>query len=390
MSQSTIARARGTSGPAAALSLADGVRLATAGRLDEAQACFEQILAREPQNADVCNNLAVLHARRKNFAAAAQMFERASRLNPHDAEIRLHNARANLMHGIALSQQHRYHEAVTNYRRALRCEPGNAVALANLTDALARTGGRGQRSDFVPDPATPACTHVLIACMPKSGSSFLKAALHALTGWPEAGFCFAYFQNEQDLYLPNLLAVDQFDTVTQQHCRATLANILLLQGFDIRPIVLVRNLPDIVMSLVDYYDSGAIDNTFFAEGWPALSADAKRDVVVDHVMPWYVAFYASWQRAVAANRLECLFVRFEDMIVDKAGTLGRVNDFLGLGKTAGDCRAAVVEAEGDPAKTRFNRGVAGRGATMLTEDQQARLRRLTVPYPAIDFSPVGI
>ena len=80
--------------------------------------------------------------------------------------------------------------------------------------------------------------------------------------------------------------------------------------------------------------------------------------------------------------------RWRKQFVEK--TLLRIADFLGLAKTAEACRAAIAKAEGDRAKTRFNRGVAGRGATMLTEDQQARLRRLTVPYPAIHFSPVGL
>lgn len=370
--------------------MAEAVALATAGRLDEAQAHFERMLAQEPRNADVRNNLAVLYMQRGDIAAGAAMFDRAFKLRPTDAEIRLNNVRANLLYANTLCSRRQYGEAIAAYRRALRCEPGNAEAMIKLTDTLARTGGRAERGDFAADPAAPPGTHALIACMPKSGSSFLKEALHSLTGWPEADLCFAFFQNEQDLYLPNLVAVDTFDTVTQQHCRATLANILLLQGFEIRPIVLVRNLADIVVSLVDFYDTGAAFNTFFADGWPTLSADAKRDVVVDHVMPWYVAFYASWQRAATAKQLDCLFVRYEDMIADKAGTLRHISDFLGLGKTADDCEAAVAKAEGDTSRTRFNRGVAGRGAQALSAEQMARLRRLIAPYPAIDFSPVGL
>ena len=371
-------------------SVAEGLRLAAAGRLDEARSCYEKILAADPRNADVCNNLGVLHLQRGDVAAGAAMFDRAFKLKPQDAQVRFNNVRASVAHGAALWSQRQYGEAIAAFRRALHCDPGNAVALVNLINALGRTGCRAERSDFVADTSAPAGTHVLIACMPKSGSSFLKEALHCLTGWPDAGFSYAYFQNEQELYLPYLVAVDRLNTVTQQHCRATVANVQILQGFDIRPVVLVRSLPDVVMSLVDFYDGGAVVNTFFASDWQALSADAKRDLIVDHVMPWYVSFYASWQHAAAAKRLDCLFVRYEDMIADKAATLIRIADFLGLAKSADECRAAVAKAEGDRSKIRFNRGVAGRGAATLTADQQARLRRLADPYRSIDFTPVGL
>ena len=127
----------------------------------------------------------------------AAMFDRAFKLKPQDAQVRFNNVRASVAHGAALWSQRQYGEAIAAFRRALHCDPGNAVALVNLINALGRTGCRAERSDFVADTSAPAGTHVLIACMPKSGSSFLKEALHCLTGWPDAGFSYAYFQNEQ-------------------------------------------------------------------------------------------------------------------------------------------------------------------------------------------------
>src|SRR3546814_18105807 len=55
--------------------------------------------------------------------------------------------------------------------------------------------------------------HVLIACMPKSGSSFLKEAVRKLTGWPDKALSYAYLQNEQELHLPNMLRLAMEDTV---------------------------------------------------------------------------------------------------------------------------------------------------------------------------------
>jgi len=190
--------------------------------------------------------------------------------------------------------------------------------------------------------------------------------------------------------LPYVQISARSDTVTQQHCRATDANLQIIQGLGIRPIVLVRNLADIVMSLADFYDQGAVINTFLGGDWSALTTAAKRDYIIDHVMPWYIAFYASWRRAHSDGKAECCFVRYEEMIADKAGTLQRIAEFLGLRKSREECLAAIKAVEADAAATRFNKGVAGRGKKSLTDEQMARLRRLAAPYASIDFGQVGL
>jgi len=78
--------------------------------------------------------------------------------------------------------------------------------------------------------------------------------------------------------------------------------------------------------------------------------------------------------------VDCHFVSYEEMIADKPGTLLRIADFLALGKTDADCAAAVAAVEGDTDKTRFNKGVAGRGAATLTEEQLGRIERLSAAY----------
>ena len=87
--------------------------------------------------------------------------------------------------------------------------------------------------------------------------------------------------------------------MTQQHCRATGPNTQILQAFGIRPVVLVRRLDDIFLSLCDFYDGGAIINTFYGDVWPTLDPSAKFDQIIDNMIPWYASFYASWEPAGA-------------------------------------------------------------------------------------------
>ena len=112
-------------------------------------------------------------------------------------------------------------------------------------------------------------------------------------------------------------------------------------GLRIRPVVLVRRIYDIVLSISDFNDNGAITNTFYGDVWPTLDQSAKYDLIIDHVMPWYASFYASWELAARHRKLDCLFVTYEDMIADKPSAIAAIADYLGLGMNAEKCAAAV-------------------------------------------------
>jgi len=168
--------------PLGAATVDEGVKLASAGRLDAARACFERVLAANPGNADASNNLGVVHMQTGNVGAAIEMFERAHSANPLDRQIRNNLIQATDGFAQALTLQKRHREAIVFYRRVLALDPDNIGARINLTNTLARTGTHAERSDFVADGNARIGCHALVACMPKSGSSLLFEALHHLTG----------------------------------------------------------------------------------------------------------------------------------------------------------------------------------------------------------------
>jgi hypothetical protein len=164
----------------------------------------------------------------------------------------------------------------------------------------------------------------------------------------------------------------------------------MMQGFGIRPVVLVRNLTDVVASLHDFYSAGATDNTFFAPYWPRLSTEERLDLIVDHVVPWYLAFYASWAAVERSGRLEFMWMSYRELTGDKPAALTRIAQYYGLDTSPARILAAIAAAEGDRNATRYNKGVAGRGKDMLTAEQKAKLARLASAYRGLDFSPIGL
>lgn len=371
----------------------------------------EQLVLLDPKNAAALRNLGVLYLQSGNKEHAAKIFddagvlylqsgnkERAAKIfgdayaiAPRNENIRENYINTLVSNSLDWSNSGNYSQAIEWIRKVLVLEPNHPGMRVNLANALELTGQRAELADFMPGvPATQLGQHLLIACMPKSGSTFLLAALRALTGWPEAHFAYAYMQNEQEIYLPNVLQVARDHTVTKIHCRATGPNTQILQAFDIRPIVLVRSFPDIVVSLSDFFDQGATVNTFFGDIWPTLDEQGKYDLIIDHVMPWYAGFYASWERAQRLGRLNCLFVIYREMVADKPAMVARIADFLGLHKTPEECAAAVSAVDGNAAGTRFNRGIVGRGTRTLSTEQIARLRRLVTIYRNVDLKRIGV
>ncbi len=284
-----------------------------------------------------------------------------------------------------------FEASVRCHRKSIAVYPAPGFHV-NLTNALSTTGQRAQLSDYTAE-ITPEQLgrHIFIACAPKTASTFLKDVLVKLTGFKDVFMVYAAGQSEHELYLPTLKHSAHLDTVTQQHCRASEANIHLMQAFGIRPIVLVRNIFDSVMSLFDFYNNqGAYFNTYFKADFPSLDDETKIDLLIDNVVPWYMQFVASWSLAEKQDRLQVSWLTYEELIADKPAAIEGVLSFYGLGAAGKAVEAKVKETESEARKIRFNKGIAGRGAAGLSETQKERICRLSKYYPTTDFGRLGL
>ncbi|MEQ1921978.1 MAG: sulfotransferase domain-containing protein [Pyrinomonadaceae bacterium] len=262
----------------------------------------------------------------------------------------------------------------------------------DLTNALARVKTRAQLRDYTTQfSEADLGRHVFITCAPKSGSTFLKNLLVSITGFKFMFAVYASLQNEQELDLPHLIKFGNVNTVTQQHARASEANIQMMQAFGIRPTVLVRNIFDTTASLLDFYTNGFVFSTYFdKEEFLSFDDDQKIDLLIEYVLPWYFQFVASWQRAEKEGRLEVNWITYEDMVADKAAMVARVLSFYGIDAPATLIDQKLTEIESDREKNRFNKGGTGRGKLVLNDEQRDRITRLSRHFPSTDFSCLGL
>jgi len=85
------------------------------------------------------------------------------------------------------------------------------------------------------------------------------------------------------------------------------------------------------MSLLDFYNKGAFQTSYFRADWPALDEDTKIDLLIENVVPWYFQFVASWDLAEKQKRVEVHWLSYEDLVADKPSSVLKVLEFYGLG-----------------------------------------------------------
>ena len=220
-------------------------------------------------------------------------------------------------------------------------------------------------------------SRILIACMPKSGSTFLLQLVCALPDFARGRFILPPVgRRDPELDEACLQNLGRGPCVAHLHIRNTERTTELYRKYRLKPVVLVRSLPDVVFSLRDHIKSQcSIWQMFHTDVHHAALDDATLEaMIVRLAAPWYVNFYMGWRAATDA-----LLISYEELTADPKGVLRQIVDFAGA---AVDDRAiawAVAEVQ-EKRESRFNVGVAGRGAKLRPE----LLRELVALF---DFYP---
>lgn len=236
--------------------------------------------------------------------------------------------------------------------------------------------------------------YLVLAAMPKSGSTFLSHTLCSLTGYRHYYLACAYDNVEQEIYVPRVIDGFGSGRVVQQHFKANGPNLEVLNRFDIKPIVVVRNIFDLAASIRDHLLTERLDNlpSVYAPGdFLTFGPSRQLDFVIDMVIPWYITYYVSWCQAEKQKQIEFLWVVYEELVADWGTGIRRILDFFGMQKSDyAIARAIETTRAGPKERTRLNVGVPGRASALLSDSQRERIVRLTEYYPNVDFTRIGI
>jgi hypothetical protein len=176
----------------------------------------------------------------------------------------------------------------------------------------------------------------------------------------------------------------KYHLVSKDHVRYSDATIEYIKEFNLKPVVLVRNLYDVVLSLIDHHkiESTVYPMAFVPPNIVKWDFEHAAKFVTRMVMPWYFNFFVSWQLCE-----QKIMVRYEDLAVDPVTVVKKICDYWKLDFSELDIINAIKRAKQLP--TRKNVGAAGRGHS-LGEREKAQIREMATFYQGIDFSTIGL
>jgi hypothetical protein len=225
---------------------------------------------------------------------------------------------------------------------------------------------------------------ILIACFPKSGSTFLSSLIGNLPGFSTVLYVPSHGRREQELSETEIERAGSIKQVAQVHVRASEYTMYIINKFNITPIVLVRDIYDTAVSLAEHVASKpGLPMAYFDARIAGRSFEDRLNAVFDLAMPWYFNFYISWRRA-RPNAI----IAYEDLILGGAERQTEYLNSIGLDTNISDVRLVTEKLRS--LDTNFNVGISGRGVRAIEMRHRRQIERLASYYPDEDFSPIGI
>jgi Sulfotransferase domain len=225
---------------------------------------------------------------------------------------------------------------------------------------------------------------ILLACFPKSGSTWLRTIISELPGFKASWITDSTGRGEQELSAWRLARVGFGHFVAQHHVRYHDDTRRLIDEFRLKPVVLVRDIHDSIVSLLDHVKDRwpEIPQAYVTPEIRAQPDVRILDFLIDMAVPWYIEFYVSWTTCADA-----LWLRYEDLQADPGPAVEELIARLGIRTETAAVRSAVNAARHKDVLR--NHATVGRGRR-LSAEQRDSIQRKAGYYPNIDFSPIGL
>lgn len=314
-----------------------------------------------------------------------RFLQRSRDLHPDDLRVRTLLARG-------LFSTQRLAEAEFELRHAVTLPDAKPSTFKQLADLLRRRGDAAAAYRLLATDARVANTrsHILIACMPKSGSTWLRTTLSEVADLRAEQFCPWAHHREQEVDYHHLMKPRDYYVVAQQHVRCTEVTIDAIRKFNIIPFVLTRNIFDNLVSARDHFANPkrtmATSQFFLDERFRDWDEERQLAFLVDFFVPWIFNFIASWWY----SPLESIWIRYEQLREEPEEMIAMMLRQSGVPSNRQAIEAALERVRtGKADQTLFNVGRAGRGAG-LPPEIRSRVMRIRAYYPDIPFEDLGL
>jgi len=231
---------------------------------------------------------------------------------------------------------------------------------------------------------------VILAFAPKAAGTFFRSAAVIAADGQLVRAVHAQGERDAQLYLPTFLnyflgKVTSYTLVAHVHMQAFAANRRFIEAFDLKPIVMLRSIPDMLAS---YWDMLMTDPEARREGlncriptaFSTLEREQQANFLIDILGPWYASYFATWLSYAEESPGRVCVLDYNAFVADPAAVLRAALAHCGIERSAKVCRTAIAESWRDRSEMRFNKGTSGRGHTYFTTEQVERLERMLSYY----------
>lgn len=205
--------------------------------------------------------------------------------------------------------------------------------------------------------------NIFVSAFMRSGSSHIVRSLARLldhrVSTPQVGFAGEAGTDEHiiNYNVLNILHLEG-DYVLHHHAKATGNNLRILQTYGYRPVVVLRNVFD---SLVSVYEQMEVSPHMTVPGvfrppWEHMADHERWQWMAENMIPWYYSFFASWNAADIPKH----FIYYEDYYKDQLKGMKAMLDFLEVPDALYPSNKEIEDAVRRK-DARFNFGTSGRG-----------------------------
>ncbi len=243
--------------------------------------------------------------------------------------------------------------------------------------------------------------HLLLNSIPKSGTGYLLELMTTLTGFYKTNLNDSFVMPDyptNNFYYPDLVDLYQKNLVIDAwHHSASDYNIEIIKKFNLKTVLLTRNIFDSLPSMRDYALKNI--NKFNCRihkeiDMNSMDEEEQFDFLVKYSYAGMLQLYISWYRAKHEHGLDVMFITYDNLVDNTADTMRKICNYYELDKTKDDIQAAIdkvnIYKQKDP-KIHFNKGIKGRGDKLLTDNQRNNMIEYAYKFKKdIDFSILGL
>jgi Sulfotransferase domain len=232
---------------------------------------------------------------------------------------------------------------------------------------------------------------VVLAFAPKAAGTYLRSAACVATGGSLVRTVYAQGGRDASFYMPTFVlyyagGFPENTMVTHVHMQALPANRHFIDALGLKPVVMIRSIPDMLASYADMLEQDPLSpdnwlNVRLPPNYAALDARTKDDFLVQMMGPWYASYFATWLEYAQETPGRVCVLRYDDFKRDPAQSLEQLLDHSGLSRSRAECQSAMDIVWEARDNFRFNKGVSGRGRARFNVAQIALLRRQLAFYP---------